>query len=70
MVMSEVSLCRIEELLLGIALQLRPTLAKGGPAVPSVDSSHSPRPRPGSRRIEKRCAARDWWPWPPVATVM
>ena len=51
MVMSEVSLRRIEELLLGIALQLRPTLAKGDPAVLSVALSHSTRPRPGSRRI-------------------
>ncbi len=39
--MSEVSLCRVEKLLLGIALQLRPTLAKGDPAVLSVDWSHS-----------------------------
>ena len=33
MVMSEMSLCRIEQRLLGVALELRPTLAIGGPAV-------------------------------------
>jgi hypothetical protein len=41
MVMSEVSLRRIEERLLGIALQLRPTLAVCDPAVLSVDWGHS-----------------------------
>jgi hypothetical protein len=41
MVMSEVSLRRIEELLLGVALHLRPTLAVGDPAVLSIDWGHS-----------------------------
>jgi hypothetical protein len=41
MVMSEVSLRRVEELLLGVALQLRPTLAIGDPVVLSVDWGHS-----------------------------
>jgi hypothetical protein len=41
MVMSEVSLRRIEKLLLGVALESRPTLAIGDPAVLSVDWSHS-----------------------------
>jgi hypothetical protein len=41
MVMSEVSLRRIEELLLGVALELRPTLAVGDPIVLSIDSGHS-----------------------------
>jgi hypothetical protein len=36
MVMSEVSLRRIEELVLGVALELRPALAVGDPAVPSI----------------------------------
>jgi hypothetical protein len=39
--MSEVSLCRVEELLLGIALELRPALAVGNPAVLSFDWGHS-----------------------------
>jgi hypothetical protein len=42
MVMSEVSLRRIEELLLGITLELRPTLAVGDPIVLSIDWGHSP----------------------------
>jgi hypothetical protein len=41
MVMSEVSLRRIEELLLGVALELRPTLAIGDPMVLPIDWSHS-----------------------------
>jgi hypothetical protein len=41
MVMSEMSLRRVEELLLGVALQLRPTLAIGDPIVLSVDWGHS-----------------------------
>jgi hypothetical protein len=41
MVMSEVSLRRVEELLLGIALELRPALAEGDPAVLSIDWGHS-----------------------------
>jgi hypothetical protein len=41
MVMSEVSLCRIEELLLGVALELRPTLAVGDPIVLSIEWGHS-----------------------------
>ncbi len=40
MVMSEVSLCRIEELLLGVPHELRPTLAIGDPAVLSSDWGH------------------------------
>ena len=42
MVMGEVSLCRVEQLLFGVALQLRPTLAIGNPAVLSVDCGHIP----------------------------
>jgi hypothetical protein len=38
--MCEVSLSRVEELLFGTALELRPALAIGGPAVPSVDRGH------------------------------
>lgn len=53
MVMSEVSLRRIEELVLGVALQLRPTLAKGDPAVLSITWGHSSDLRPGSRRPAK-----------------
>jgi len=41
MVMGEVSLRRVEELLLGIALELRPALAVGDPIVLSVDWGHS-----------------------------
>ena len=41
MVMGEVSLRRVEELLLGNALELRPTLAVGDPIVLSVDWGHS-----------------------------
>ncbi len=41
MVMSEVSLRRVEELLLGVALELRPTLAVGDPAMCSVVWGHS-----------------------------
>jgi hypothetical protein len=41
MVMSEVSLRRVEELLLGVALELRPALAVGNPIVLSVDWGHS-----------------------------
>jgi hypothetical protein len=40
MVMSEVSLRRIEELLLGITLELRPTLAIGDPIVLPIDGCH------------------------------
>ncbi len=40
MMMSEVSLCRVEELLRGAALELRPTLAKSEPAVHFVDRGH------------------------------
>jgi len=40
MVMSEVSLRRVEELLLGAALELRPALAVGNPVVLSVDWGH------------------------------
>ena len=40
MVMGEVSLRRVKELLLGVAPQLRPTLAIGDPAVLSVDWCH------------------------------
>jgi hypothetical protein len=40
MVMSEVSLRRVEELLLGIALELRPALAIGNPSVLSIDRGH------------------------------
>ena len=39
--MSEVSLRRIEEFLLGVALKVHPTLAVGDPAVLSVDWGHS-----------------------------
>ncbi len=38
--MSEVSLCRIEELLRGLAPELRPALAKSEPAVHFVDRGH------------------------------
>jgi hypothetical protein len=38
--MCEVSLCRIEQLLLGIAHELRPALAIGDPAVLFVDRGH------------------------------
>ncbi len=41
MVMGEVSLRRVEELLLGNALELRPALAVGDPIVLSVDWGHS-----------------------------
>ncbi len=41
MVMSEVSLRRVEELLLGVTLELRPALAVGNPIVLSVDWGHS-----------------------------
>ena len=40
MVMSEVSLSRIEELLFGITLELRPTLAICDPAVLFSDRGH------------------------------
>jgi hypothetical protein len=40
MVMCEVSLGRIEELLLGIAREARPALAVGDPAMPFGDSGH------------------------------
>jgi hypothetical protein len=39
--MSEVSLRRVEELLFGVALELRPTLAIGDPVVLPVDWGHS-----------------------------
>jgi hypothetical protein len=51
--MGEVSLRRIEQFLLGVALQLRPTLAKGDPAVLSIDCGHIPSVRLGSRRAAK-----------------
>ena len=38
--MREVPLSRIEELLLGIASELRPALTVGDPAGPFVDRSH------------------------------
>jgi hypothetical protein len=41
MVMSEVSLSRIEELLFGITLELRPTLAIGDPIVLSIGWGHT-----------------------------
>ena len=37
MVMSEVPLCRFEELLLGIAREARPALAEGDPTMPVRD---------------------------------
>ena len=40
MVMSEVSLCRIEELLLGPARELRPALAIRDPAMLSLVEGH------------------------------
>ena len=49
-VMGEVSLCRVEQLLFGVALQLRPTFAIGDPAVLSVDWAHIPLSAAGSRR--------------------
>lgn len=69
MVMSEVSLRRVEELLLGVALELRPTLAVGDPAVLSVDWGHS-SVCGRALGVPEWIAARCWWPWPPVATVM
>jgi hypothetical protein len=39
--MSEVSLRRIEELLFGITLELRPALAVGDPIVLSIEWGHS-----------------------------
>jgi hypothetical protein len=38
--MSEVSLCRIEELLLGSSHELRPTFAVGDPTILSVAEGH------------------------------
>jgi hypothetical protein len=38
--MCEVSLCRVEQLLFGIAHELRPALAIGNPAVLFVDRGH------------------------------
>jgi len=40
MVMSEVSLSRFEELLFGIACELRPALAEGDPLTSRFDRSH------------------------------
>jgi hypothetical protein len=40
MVVGEVSLGRIEELLLGFAHELRPALAIGDPSVPFADRGH------------------------------
>jgi hypothetical protein len=40
MVMCEVPLSRIEELLLGIACEARPALAKGDPTMPLRDVGH------------------------------
>ena len=41
MVMSEMSLCRIEQCLLGIAPELRPALAVGNPAVLLLGHRHA-----------------------------
>jgi hypothetical protein len=38
--MSEVSLRRVEQLLLGVACELRPTLAESNPTVPVLDCRH------------------------------
>lgn len=59
MVMSEVSLCRIEERLLGIAHELRPTLAIGDSAGFSVGGVHPVRYGPcgGPEWITAGC----WW---------
>lgn len=38
--MGEVPLCRLEELMLGIAFELRPALAVCDPYVPFVDRGH------------------------------
>jgi hypothetical protein len=40
MVMSEVSLSRFEELLFGLARELRPTFAEGDPTMSRFDCSH------------------------------
>jgi hypothetical protein len=60
--MSEVSLCRVEELLLRIALQTRPALAKGDSVVLSVDWGHlssvfATWPKRHAWMKRRRC----WW---------
>ena len=70
MVMGEMILRRIEELLLGVTLEPRPTLAIRDPVVLSVDWGHSSDVRGqvcrGASEPERRRVRR---PWPPVATV-
>jgi hypothetical protein len=67
--MSEVNLCRVEELLLGIALQTRPALTKGDSVVLSVDWGHlSSVVAACPNGALERSAAAAGGPWPPVAT--
>lgn len=68
MVMSEVSLCRIEELLLGPAHELRPALAVRDPTVMLVlAESHFPHRSIRPAALQTRSTARCWCPRPPVA---
>jgi hypothetical protein len=67
--MSQVSLCRVEELLFRTALQTRPALAKGDSVVLSVDWGHLSSvfaTCSGGTPIGGAAVAGS--PWPPVAT--
>jgi hypothetical protein len=60
MMVSEVSLSRVEELLLGIAGEARPALAIGNPTVPSGDCGHMAFVIAAWRHLERPAEGLGW----------
>jgi hypothetical protein len=65
--MGKVCLRRVEQLQLGIALQLRPTLAEGDPAVLSIDWGHLSSVVAARQTDIPSGGRRRWWSMAPVA---